>query len=133
VRVAEGKVTMSRITYKRLGMALMSLAVPFMMAAPVSAAPEPVEVSAVELACLALGIDISTCTFAVTEGVIDVVEDEVNANLGGLGIDYVVDAGEEVGSEPGEFGADINAIAINPLPPVAATGEVMLPPSAVLD
>ena len=34
--------------------------------------------------------------------------------------------------KPGEFGYDINEIAINPLPPVAATGEVLLPPSAVL-
>ena len=109
---------MSRITYKRLGVAVVSLAVPFLMAAPVSAAPEPIEVSAVELACLAIGFDISTCTHAVTDGVIDVVEDEVNANLGGLGIDYVVDAGEEVGSEPGELGYDINEIAINPLPPL---------------
>ena len=109
---------MSRITYKRLGVALMGLAVPFMMAAPVSAVPEPVEVSAVELSCLALGFDISTCTFAVTDGVIDVVEDEVNAGLAGLGIDYVVDAGEDVGSEPGELGYDINEIAINPLPPL---------------
>ena len=30
-------------------------------------------------------------------------------------------------------GSDINEIAINPLPPVAATGEVLLPPSAVLE
>jgi hypothetical protein len=43
-----------------------------------------------------------------------------------------VDVGEEVGNEPGEFGADLNEIAINPLPPVASTGEVNLPPSAVL-
>lgn len=124
---------MSRITYKRLGAALLSLAVPFMMAAPVSAAPEPVEVSAVELACLALGFDISTCTFAVREGVYDVVEDEVNADLGDQGLAFVVDVGEEVGAEPGELGFDINEIAINPLPPVAATGEVLLPPSAVLE
>ena len=56
----------------------------------------------------------------------------VNADLADQGLAYVVDVGEEVGSEPGEFGADINEIAINPLPPVASTGEVMLPPSAVL-
>ena len=109
---------MSRITYKRLGAALLSLAVPFMMAGPVSAAPEPVEVSAVELACLALGFDISTCTFAVREGVYDVVEDDVNADLGEQGLAYVVDVGEEVGAEPGELGYDINEIAINPLPPL---------------
>jgi hypothetical protein len=133
VRVAEGKVTMSRISYKRLGAALMSLAVPFMMAGPVAAQPEPVEVSAVELACLALGFETHTCTVAVREGVYDVVEDEVNADLGGQGLAFVVDVGEEVGEEPGEFGADINEIAINPLPPVAATGEVLLPPSAVLE
>jgi hypothetical protein len=96
----------------------MGLAVPFMMAAPVSAAPAPVEVSAVELACLAHGFDISTCTHAVTDGVIDVVEDEVNVHLGGLGLDYIVDAGEPTGLEPGEFGYDINEIAVNPLPPL---------------
>jgi hypothetical protein len=124
---------MSRYSYKRLGAGLLSLVVPFMMAGPVAAQPEPVEVSAVELACLALGFDTSTCTFAVREGVYDVVENEVNADLGEQGLAYVVDVGEEVGSEPGEFGSDINEIAINPLPPVASTGEVMLPPSAVLE
>ncbi len=106
---------------------------PFMMAGPAAAQPEAVEVSAVELACLALGFDVNTCTFAVREGVYDVVEDEVNADLGAQGLAYVVDVGEEVGSEPGEFGADINELAINPLPPVASTGEVLLPPSAVLE
>ncbi|MBW3631644.1 MAG: hypothetical protein KY456_01315 [Chloroflexi bacterium] len=124
---------MSRISYKRLGAALLSLAVPFMMAGPVAAQPAPAEVSAVELACLALGFDINTCTFAVREGVYDVIENNVNADLGAQGLAYVVDVGEEVGAEPGEFASDINAIAINPLPPVAATGEVQLPPSAVLD
>ena len=124
---------MSRIPYKRLGAALLSLTVPFMMAGPVAAAPEAAEVSSVELACLALGFDISTCSFAVREGVYDVVEGDVNADLAEQGLAYVVDVGEEVGSEPGEFGADINEIAINPLPPVASTGVVLLPPSAVLE
>jgi hypothetical protein len=68
----------------------------------------------------------------VREGVYDVVENDVNADLGEQGLDFVVDVGEEVGNEPGEFGADLNEIAINPLPPVASTGEVNLPPSAVL-
>ena len=117
---------MSRISYKGLGAALLSFTVPFMMAGPVAAAPEPAEVSAVELACLALGFDVNTCTFAVREGVYEVIE----ADLAGEGT--IVDIGEEAGSEPGEFGYDINEIAINPLPPVAATGEVNLPPSAVL-
>jgi len=132
VRVAEGKVTMSRISYKGLGAALLSFTVPFMMAGPVTAQPSANEVSAVELACLALGFDISTCTFAVREGLYDEREAAVNADLAAQGLAYTVDVGEEVGSEPGEFGADINEIAINPLPPVASTGEVLLPPSAVL-
>jgi len=117
---------MSRISYKGLGAALLSFTVPFMMAGPVAAQPAPNEVSAVELACLALGFDVNTCTFAVREGVYEVVE----ADLASAGT--IVDIGEEAGSEPGEFGYDINEIAINPLPPVAATGEVNLPPSAVL-
>jgi hypothetical protein len=123
---------MSRISCMRLGAGLLSLAVPFMMAGPVAAQPEAAEVSSVELACLALGFDVNTCTFAVREGVYDVIENEVNADLGEQGLAYVVDVGEEVGSEPGEFASDINAIAINPLPPVASTGTVLLPPSAVL-
>jgi len=123
---------MSRISYKGLGAALLSFTVPFMMAGPVAAQPAANEVSAVELACLALGFDVNTCTFAVREGVYDVVENDVNADLGEQGLDFVVDVGEEVGNEPGEFGADINEIAINPLPPVASTGTVNLPPSAVL-
>ena len=123
---------MSRISCMRLGAGLLSLAVPFMMAGPAGAQPSAPEVSSVELACLALGFDVNTCTFAVREGVYEVVEGSVNADLAAQGLAYVVDVGEEVGSEPGEFGADINEIAINPLPPVASTGEVMLPPSAVL-
>jgi hypothetical protein len=131
VRVAEGKVTMSRISYKGLGAALLSLAVPFMMAGPVAAQPAPAEVSAVELACLALGFDVNTCTAAVREGVYQVVEGSVNTDLADQGIAYSVDLGDVAAGD--EFGYDINEIAINPLPPVAATGEVLLPPSAVLE
>jgi hypothetical protein len=122
---------MSRISCMRLGAGLLSLAVPFMMAGPVAAVePTAPEVSSVELACLALGFDVNTCTFAVREGVYQVVEGDVNGDLELQGIDYSVDLGDvEAGSE---FGADINEIAINPLPPVASTGEVLLPPSAVL-
>jgi hypothetical protein len=123
---------MSRISYKGLGAALLSLAVPFMMASPVAAQPSPAEVSSVELACLALGFDVNTCTFAVREGLYEVVEGGVNADLEAQGLAYVVDVGEEAGVEPGEFGYDINEIALNPLPPVAATGEVLLPPGVAL-
>jgi hypothetical protein len=59
----------------------------------------------------------------------------VNADLAGQGLDFTVDVGAPVGSQPDEFGSDINAIALNPLPPVASTGDVTLPPlppSAVL-
>jgi hypothetical protein len=124
---------MSRFSYKRLGAVALSLAVPFMMAGPVAAQPSSAEVSSVELACLALGFDVNTCTFAVREGVYEVIEGSVNADLEAQGLAYVVDVGEEAGSEPGDFAYDINDIAINPLPPVASTGEVLLPPSAVLE
>jgi hypothetical protein len=122
---------MSRISYKGLGAALLSLAVPFMMAGPVAAQPAANEVSAVELACLALGFDVNTCTTAVREGVYQVVEGGVNADLEAQGVPYSVDLGDVAAGD--EFGYDINEIAINPLPPVAATGEVLLPPSAVVE
>jgi hypothetical protein len=121
---------MSRISYKGLGAALLSLTVPFMMAGPVAAQPAANEVSAVELACLALGFDVHTCTVAVREGVFQVVEGTVNADLEAQGVAYSVDLGDVAAGE--EFASDINAIALNPLPPVASTGEVLLPPSAVL-
>ena len=108
---------MSKFSYKRVGMALIGLAVPFMAVGSAAAAPGADEVSSVELACLAY-YDISTCTGAVNDGVIDVVEDEVNADLYDQGVDYVVDVGEPVGAEPGELGYDINAVAVNPLPPL---------------
>jgi hypothetical protein len=108
---------MSKLSYKRLGMALVGLAVPFMAVGSAAAAPGADEVSAVELACLAY-YDISTCTNAVSDGVIDVVEDEVNADLADQGVDYVVDAGHPSGAEPGELSSDINEIAVNPLPPL---------------
>jgi hypothetical protein len=121
---------MSSISYKGLGAALLSLTVPFMMAGPVAAQPAANEVSAVELACLALGFDVNTCTVAVREGVYQVVEGDVNADLAAQGVAFSVDLGDVAAGE--EFAADINEIALNPLPPVASTGEVMLPPSAVL-
>ena len=121
---------MSRISYKGLGAALLSLTVPFMMAGPVAAQPAANEVSSVELACLALGFDVNTCTSAVREGVYGVVEGNVNGDLAGQGLDFSVDLGDVAAGT--EFASDINAIAINPLPPVASTGTVTLPPSAVL-
>jgi hypothetical protein len=121
---------MSRISYKGLGAALFSFTVPFMMAGPVAAQPAANEVSSVELACLALGFDVNTCTVAVREGVYQVVEGNVNGGLEAQGVAFAVDLGDIAAGE--EFASDINAIALNPLPPVASTGEVMLPPSAVL-
>jgi hypothetical protein len=121
---------MSRISCVRLGAGLLSLAVPFMMAGPIAAQPTAPEVSSVELACLALGFDVNTCTTAVREGVYQVVEGSVNTDLEEQGVAYSVDLGDVAAGD--EFVADINDIAINPLPPVAATGEVLLPPSAVL-
>jgi hypothetical protein len=120
---------MSRNSYMRLGAGLLSLAVPFMMAGPVAAAPTAPEVSSVETACLALGFDVSTCTSAVTEGVYTVVEGDVNTDLAEQGVAYSVDLGDVAAGE--EFAADINAIALNPLPPVASTGVVTLPPGVV--
>lgn len=122
---------MSRISKVRLGAGLLSLAVPFMMAGPVAAQPSSAEVSSVELACLALGFDVNTCTVAVREGVYQVVEGVVNTDLADQGVAYSVDLGDVAAGD--EFAYDINAIAINPLPPVAATGEVLLPPSAVVE
>jgi hypothetical protein len=115
---------MSKLSFKRLGVALVSLAVPFMLAAPVAAAPAPDEVSAVSLECiLGLGIDISTCAGAVTEGVYEVVEADLEAE------GHVVDLGAELGSEPGDFASDINEIAVNPLPPLppTVTGAITVP------
>ena len=110
---------MSKVSYKRLGVALVSLAVPLMLAAPVAAQdPSAPEVASVELACLGLGFDIHTCTGAVTEGVYDVVEGNINADLEAQGVAYVVDVGIPAEIAPAGFPYDINAIAINPLPPL---------------
>lgn len=108
---------MMKVTKTRLGVALVGLAVPFMVAGPAAAAPGPDEVAAVQLTCLNY-FDISTCTHAVTDGVYDVVEDEVNWGLGDQGVDYVVEIGEAGIGEPGSLAYDINAIAVNPLPPM---------------
>ena len=105
---------MSNVSFKRLSVALVGLAVPFSMVGAASAAPTAGEISSVQLACQAY-YDISTCTHAVTDGVYDVVEDEVNA---GLTADYYLELGEAGLGEPGSFGYDINGIAVNPLPPL---------------
>jgi hypothetical protein len=120
---------MSRISSVRLGAGLLSLAVPFMIAGPVAAQPTAPEVASVELACLALGFDVNTCTTAVREGVYQVVEGVVNTDLEEQGVAYAVDLGDVAAGD--EFAYDITGIAINPLPPVAATGEVLLPPGVV--
>ena len=122
---------MSRISKVRLGAGLLSLAVPFMMAGPVAAQPSAPEVASVELACLALGADVNTCTDAVREGVYQSLEGVVNTGLADQGVAYSVDLGDVAAGD--EFAADVNAIAPNPLPPVAATGVVLLPPSAVVE
>ena len=105
---------MSNVSFKRLSVALVGLAVPFAMVGAASAAPTAGEVSSVQLACQAY-YDISTCTHAVTDGVYDVVEDEVNA---GLSVDYYVEIGEAGLGEPGSLAYDIAGIAVNPLPPL---------------
>lgn len=110
---------MSSVSYKRLGMALVGLALPLTLVTPVAAAPRPDEVAAVSTECiLGLGVDISTCAGAVGEGVEEVVEDEVNGTLADQAIDYTVDIGIADAIEPGSFPYDINNIAINPLPPL---------------
>ncbi len=105
---------MSNVSFKRLSVALVGLAVPFAMVGAASAAPSAGEVSSVQLACQAY-FDISTCTHAVTDGVYDVVENEVNSSIG---VDYVLELGEAGLGEPGSLAADINGIAVNPLPPL---------------
>lgn len=110
---------MSKVSYKRLGVALVGLAAPLMLVAPVAAQPGPDEVGVVSTTCIiGYAIDISTCQGAVTEGVYEVVEGDVNAGLAEDGVGYVVDLGAEFGNEPGDFPFDINDIAINPLPPL---------------
>jgi hypothetical protein len=121
---------MSKISYKRLGVTLVSLAVPFMLAGPVAAAPSAGEVASVAEECiLGLGIDISTCSHAVGEGVIEVVESETNAQLAEGGVVWVVDVGHHEGDEPDDLASDINAIAVNPLPPLPPAPLVPLVPA----
>lgn len=121
---------MSNVLGKRLGVALVSLAVPFMVAGSVAAAPTAGEVGSVATECvLGLGIDVSTCQGAVTEGVYDVVEVETNDMLAGQGVDYVVDVGAPSAVEPGNFPYDINAIAVNPLPPLPPAPLVPVVPA----
>jgi hypothetical protein len=111
---------MMKVSGKRLGVTLVSLAVPFMMAAPAALAdaPSPAEVANVAGYCLGYGYDVSTCSGAVKEGVEDVVEEGVNADLYNQGVSYTVDIGAPAASEPGNLAADVNAISVNPLPPL---------------
>ncbi|MBA2596138.1 MAG: hypothetical protein M3Q50_02670 [Chloroflexota bacterium] len=108
-----------KVSMKRLGGIAVSLAVPVLLAAPVAAAPSADEVGVVAVTCIVdVGIDLSTCQNAVTEGIFEVVEGDVNSGLEDQGVVYSVDLGALEGSEPGDFPYDINDIAINPLPPL---------------
>ena len=62
----------------------------------------------------------SLCTLLGSghEGVIEVVEEGVNGDLAGQGIDWVVDVGFPSINEPDDLAAAIDAIAVNPLPPL---------------
>ena len=117
---------MSRISYKRLSAALVGVALPLTMAGSAAAQlPGPQEVASVELECIVgLGFDVTTCNQAVIEGLYEVAEVQVGG---------AIDLGAEEGAEPGDFGYDINEIALNPLPPVAATGVVLLPPGVAAE
>ena len=117
---------MSRISYNRLSAALVGLVVPLTMVAPAAAQlPGPEEVAAVELECyIGLAFPLHTCNRAVIEGLYEVVETETGG---------AVDLGFAEGTEPGDFPYDINAIPLNPLPPVAATGTVILPPNVAAE
>jgi hypothetical protein len=111
---------MMKVSGKRLGVTLVSLAVPFMMAAPAALAdaPSPAEVANVAGYCLGYGYDVSTCSGAVMEGVEDRVETDVNTQLVDQGVSYTVDIGAPSLSEPGNLAAAADAIAVNPLPPL---------------
>jgi len=109
---------MRNVSLKRLGVTLVSLAVPFMIAAPVAAAPTPSEVASVHEACRAHAFTLHDCSGAVSEGVIEVVEEGINGDLAGRGIDWVVDVGFPSINEPDDLAAAIDAIAVNPLPPL---------------
>jgi hypothetical protein len=109
---------MRSVSFKRLGVTLVSLAVPFMIAAPVAAQPSPAEVANVHGACQALAYPLHTCTGAVEEGVIEVVEEGVKSDLADQGIDFALDIGAPELSEPDNLQASIDAIAVNPLPPL---------------
>ena len=110
---------MSNVSKKLLGGALVSLAAPLLLVAPVAAQPSAPEVGNVATTCIiGYAIDVSTCQGAVTEGVYEVVEGDVNGGLAAEGVAYVVDLGAEAGTEPGDFPYDINDIAINPLAPL---------------
>jgi hypothetical protein len=118
---------MSKVSTMRLGGALVSLAVPFMLVAPAAAQPSAPEVGNVATTCIiGHGIDASTCSGAVAEGVYEVVEGSVNEELFILGVPYVVDIGADEGFEPGDFPSDVNDVAINPLPPLP---PAPIPPS----
>ena len=54
----------------------------------------------------------------VKEGVVDVVEEGVNADLASQGISHTIDIGAPSLSEPGNLAAAADAIAVNPLPPL---------------
>jgi hypothetical protein len=79
----------------RLGAAVVGVALPLAFALPAAAAPPPGDVAAAEETCIALGYDTSTCTEAVTIGVAETIENPLNEELAGAGIDYVVDVIED--------------------------------------
>jgi hypothetical protein len=119
---------MSNSFYKRLGIGLVGLALPLMLAAPVAAQPHPDEVGHVATECIVgLGADIHDCSFAVKEGVGEVAEQLVNADLEAQGIDWAVDVLQKEGSEPDDFPVDIQDIAVNPLPPSVTDGNPPVP------
>ena len=83
------------VSKRRLGVALVGLAVPFALAMPAAAQQPSADVVGLTAAsCIIdLGQDVSDCGRGVAGALVDIAEADVNAGLEDQGIPYAVETG----------------------------------------
>lgn len=111
------------VTKRRLGVALVGLAVPFALAMPAAAQQPDADATGLtaQVCVIDLGFTGGDCGRAIAGAIVDIAEADVNADLADQGIPYVVDTG--LGTPPLDVVYTTQSPGV-PVPPP----PVILPP-----
>jgi hypothetical protein len=116
-----------RIVSWRLGVAAVSVALPFAFAASAMAQESP-EVASAEVTCIDSGYDTGACSEAVEQALLEGSEGSVNSSLESLGV--AVDLGDEEGTEADDVTVSsgnpaVPAVPVTTVPPIPSDEPVV--------